>query len=282
MRKSLLLFEKLYNISSNIHQSYHDGIRETHSSIVLKDSISLLEEKAVRLDSHCHEVCFSHISLCVRGIKEEEICSEDDLRLSYSRMLALHSVFKYHDSHEEYQNLSLKLGLFDTLCQDVRRYTLLRRKDKEHEKQHIYWKLLLLLAISRRNNKLVSEVSKMRDVFVKLLEEDDLLYYVSVDILTIIYRDNRNLIVSDQENLERTCLELAHAVRRETKQKDCGRSLLKICKLLCFLRVFLIARSKKIKTHHQLILRELFNKDMTVELLARISNELALLKTRKD
>jgi hypothetical protein len=78
----------------------------------------------------------------------------------------------------------------------------LRKKEQDLlKKDTLSNQLLLLLALIKSNEQLKEVIAEYRHLFITLLSEESELYYISCEILTEIYQENRKLIVSDTANL---------------------------------------------------------------------------------
>jgi hypothetical protein len=78
----------------------------------------------------------------------------------------------------------------------------LRKKEQDLlKKDTLANQLFLLLALIKSNEQLKEVIAEYRHLFITLLSEESELYYISCEILTEIYQENRKLIVSDTANL---------------------------------------------------------------------------------
>ena len=128
----------------------------------------------------------------------------------------------------------------------------------------------------KNNLKLRDIVSEHRRSIIAMLEVEYTNYYVAVDILEEIYRNNRKLIISDTEELQKICREI-NRVLKSSK----GDISLRECKMLSLLAVFIETGNRKMVENYQIILKKIFNKS-TVEHIVRITSTKKSSKEQED
>ena len=130
----------------------------------------------------------------------------------------------------------------------------------------------------RNNLKLKDIVSEHRGVFISILENDKskYKYYVAIDILVEIYKNNRKLIISDNEELKQICTTVSKVIQTSTDMD------LKCCKMVNFLGIFIETGNRKIVENHQTILKTIFTKDVLKKLTEVMNKKKNIFKEQEN
>lgn len=273
MKKSLILSRKYFEIKSIILKKYSEDIAEKKSSLALKDSIQFIKGSIedIKLNNSISiNKCKQYIYCCLKGVDLKDLQPQEMLKTGYS----LRPAFKYKFIATEFQSLAFKLGVLDLLTDGISRYINLRSKQKNIEKESIYWKILLLYVLIKDNKVLKKQIISMRNSFIHLVAEENHHSFVALDILTEIYSNNRSIVMSDREELYQLCSVFKELMDRDHKCEFSSKNHLniKINKLLRLIQTFLTVQGKKIKSNFSVVLNELFEKDALVRYICKLKN----------